>query len=55
MNREALDYIKHYIHFILAELKSESTLDKYKTREEWLGDNLSSLRAEIAKLISHLE
>jgi hypothetical protein len=55
MNREALDYVKHYIKFIFAELRSESTLEKYKTREEWLEDNLASLHDEIAKLIRNLE
>ncbi len=47
--------MKYYTNFIFAELKSESTLEKYKTREEWLEDNLNSLRSEIAKLIRHLE
>lgn len=55
MDREALGYVKYYIDFIFAELRSESTLAKYKTREEWLEDNLTSLYNEIAKLIRNLE
>lgn len=55
MNRDSLNYSKYYINFIFKELRSESTLEKYKTREEWLEDNLASLQAEIDKLIRNLE
>lgn len=55
MDKEALSYSRHYIAFIIKELRSESTLEKYKTREEWLEDNLASLHTEIDKLIRNLE
>ena len=55
MNEDSLNYSKYYINFIIKELRSESTLEKYKTRKEWLEDNLASLRVEIDKLIRHLE